>query len=305
MSIFLWVVLLVSNLLASESNNFCISFWILFAAFIVLSIRYFILYKSQKKYQKLYTSLADTLHKQRDKNIEQQHLITYQNRLTQKGQIFNIVAHQWRQPLNILSILLERMSKAYQNSKLDSELFDEIYNQMDTTIQHMSNTINDVSDFFKPDKKKRAFILGDTIKKTINILRPMLKKDGITLVEDIDESITFVGYPNELSQAIINIINNAKETFSDKNNKEISIKLSKDNHKIKIVISDNAGGIDKEILPNIFEPYFSTKGQKNGTGLGLYISKLVIQDHMGGAIYAKNYKDGASFIIEFDEDNNA
>jgi signal transduction histidine kinase len=267
---------------------------------IVLS-RYLSVSKSNKHYQKLYKTLAQTQHNQIDKNIEQQQVIAYQNRLAQKGQIFNIVAHQWRQPLNTMSILLERLSKAHQNSKLDEKLFDEIYNQISTTLQHMSTTIDDFSDFFKPDREKREFVLSDTINKTIYLLKPMLKKDGIELVEDIDESITYIGYPNELSQAIINIINNAKEAFANQNinKKEISIRLSKSDNIIKIVICDNAGGIDEEILSKIFEPYFSTKGQKNGIGLGLYISKLVIQEHMGGMLYAKNCNDGARFNIEF------
>jgi len=270
----------------------------------IVLLRYLSVSKSNKHYQKLYKTLAQTLHNQKDKNIEQQHVIAYQNRLAQKGQIFNIVAHQWRQPLNTMSILLERLSKAHQNSKLDEKLFDEIYNQISTTLQHMSTTIDDFSDFFKPDREKREFVLSDTINQTMHLLKPMLKNDGIELVEDIDESITYIGYPNELSQAIINIINNAKEAFANQNinKKEISIRLSKSDNIIKIVICDNAGGIDEEILSKIFEPYFSTKGQKNGIGLGLYISKLVIQEHMGGILYAKNREDGASFIIEFYEE---
>ena len=278
-----------------------ILFCVLVIVLTIVISRYLSVSKSNKHYQKLYKTLAQTLHNQKDKNIEQQHVIAYQNRLAQKGQIFNIVAHQWRQPLNTMSILLERLSKAHQNSKLDEKLFDEIYNQISTTLQHMSTTIDDFSDFFKPDREKREFVLSDTISQTMHLLKPMLKKDGIELVEDIDESITYIGYPNELSQAIINIINNAKEAFANQNinKKEISIRLSKSDNIIKIVICDNAGGIDEEILPKIFEPYFSTKGQKNGIGLGLYISKLVIQEHMGGILYAKNCEDGASFIIEF------
>ena len=306
MYIFLYLGVLVSNLVANDNSSsyFCVMFWMVAVAFVILAINYHRIAKSNKHYQKLYKTLAQTLNNQKDKNIEQQHVIAYQNRLAQKGQIFNIVAHQWRQPLNALSILLERLLKAHKNSKLDDKLFDEIYNQISTTLQHMSATIDDFSDFFKPDKEKHKFALSDTINQTILLLKPMLKKDGIELVEDIDESITYIGYPNELSQAIINIINNAKEAFANQNinKKEISIRLSKSANIIKIVICDNAGGIDEEILPKIFEPYFSTKGQKNGIGLGLYISKLVIQEHMGGILYAKNCDDGASFIIELYEE---
>jgi len=272
--------------------------FIILFAFILF--RYISLQKQKDRYENLYKNLIHQIDSQKDKNKEQQLVIAYQNRLAQKGQIFNIVAHQWRQPLNTLSILLERLYKAQNSSKLDAKLFQEIYNQMDSTIQHMSLTIEDFSDFFKPDKQKKEFFVDETIEKTLQILKPMLQKESIDLVEDIESPIKFMGYQNELGQVIINIVNNAKEAFLNKDisKKQITIELTQKDDVIKILICDNAGGIDEELLPKIFEPYFSTKEQKNGIGLGLYISKLIIQEHMGGSLYAKNYTHGASFIIE-------
>jgi len=273
---------------------------VLLVLVVVLICRYNTLSKEKAKYERLHQELVDQMEKEKEKYKEQLFLITYQNRLAQKGQIFNIVAHQWRQPLNTLSILLERCYKARSTSKLDDKLFSDIHTQMCTTIQHMSSTIGEFSNFFKPDKQKKEFVVGEIVDKTLKLLTPILFKEDIKLEKEIEDSVKFVGYPNELGQALINLINNAKEAFASTTVKEkkISLKLTEKEGVIQIVVCDNAGGIDPKLIDKIFEPYFSTKDQKHGIGLGLYISKLVIQEHMGGDLYVENYKDGARFIIE-------
>jgi len=274
---------------------------ILLFIILVFVRNHIIVLREKKRYEHLYKNLSQQMDNEQQKYKEQLFLIAYQNRLAQKGQIFNIVAHQWRQPLNTLSILLERCKQARSLSKLDDELFHDIHKQMGTMIQHMSTTIEDFSSFFKPDKKKKEFYIGDVLDKTLKLLKPTLVNANIQLIEDIDNSIKFVGYPNELGQAFINLINNAKDELISKDieDKKISVELKKSNNTIQITICDNAGGISQDLMDKIFEPYFSTKNQKQGIGLGLYISRLVIQEHMDGDLYVENCEDGAKFIIEF------
>jgi signal transduction histidine kinase len=171
----------------------------------------------------------------------------------------------------------------------------------------MSHTIDDFRDFFKPQKEKIKFNLKDTIESTMRLIQPVMLQEEIKIKHLYEKNIHLIGYPNEIGQVIINIINNAKDALISNNlnrEKNIYISLFKKEHKVVITIQDNAGGVDKNIINHIFDPYFSTKLKKNGTGLGLYISKMIIEEHMEGKLSVENSKDGALFKIEFGECKN-
>jgi len=245
------------------------------------------------------TKLEEKVKEEVEKNKEQQLLMLNQSRLAQMGEIISMIAHQWKQPLNVLSILNQSMILKHSSGELDDKYINYLYENTNQQISQMSTTIDDFRNFFKPMKEKTNFSVNKMILNTINIVNPAFKKNNITIDFKNGEEMFFEGYSNELSQAIINIINNAKDALIEKEieKKIINITLTKDNENLIINIIDNAKGIDKEVIDNIFKPYVSTKDENTGTGLGLYISKIIIEEHMHGSIFVSNVDDGAKFSI--------
>ena len=165
----------------------------------------------------------------------------------------------------------------------------------------MSDTVDEFKNFFKPEKEKVECFINDIIHHVLNILNPIFEKNAINIKFDEDDNYQIIGYPNELGQAILNIIVNAKDALVENNsiNRKIDLSLKQNKEKIILTIRDNAGGIPAEIIYKIFDPYFSTKEAKNGTGLGLYMTKMIIDKHMGAKLIVQNNNNGAEFIILF------
>ena len=249
--------------------------------------------------------LKSLIHKAVEKNRKHEVMLSHQSRLAQMGEAISMIAHQWRQPLNNLNGLVLLMDlKLSKQENIDKSLLEKEFNEIETTTAYMSHTIDDFRDFFKPQKEKIEFNLEETIISTIKLLQPMMKHDEINIYHTCHEPIELFGYPNEIGQVIINIINNAKDALLSNNinrEKNIYISLFKEENKIVIIIQDNAGGIDQKIIDHVFDPYFSTKLKKNGTGLGLYISKMIIEEHMEGKLSVTNDEEGAIFQIDFKE----
>jgi len=245
-----------------------------------------------------------------EKNREKELMMLHQSRFAQMGQILNMIAHQWRQPLhNLMSInqvLVVKYDRKNGNlSKKDIVEFDESSSRQ---IQLMSKTIDDFRDFFKPRRDKQVFMVNEILIHILEIIHPVFDAKNIELNLKQTKKLFVEGYPNELAQAILNILYNAKDAFEEKNissAKAEMILLEKESS-IILILQDNAGGIDMSIMKKIFDPYFSTKEKKNGTGIGLYVSKMIIEKHMGGKLYVENFGDGARFIIELNKasDNN-
>ena len=169
----------------------------------------------------------------------------------------------------------------------------------DKMIEFMSNTIDDFRNFYKPDKKKEDFLVSTACEKAINIIDATLENLGINLILNIKDDKKIFGYPTEFSQVILNIISNAKDILIEKEikNPKIQIDINAKGVLSIITIKDNAGGIKQENLELIFDPYYSTKDSSKGTGLGLYISKLIIERNMGGELSVYNDDEGAVFKI--------
>jgi len=256
--------------------------------------------KVQEELELFNTTLELKIQGAIDKNKKQEQILSHQARLAQMGEAINMIAHQWRQPLSHINalVMLIDMKASKKDKSLDKEL-DEI----EALTKYMSNTIDDFRDFFRPTKSKIEFNLIEIIETTFNLINPTLLYDDIKIQNYYKDEVSLLGYPNELGQVIISIVNNAKDALLANNNnseKYICTKVYKEYKKIVISIEDNAGGIDETIHQKIFDAYFSTKLTKNGTGLGLYISKVIIEDNMGGELSVENSDVGAVFKIKFD-----
>ena len=237
--------------------------------------------------------------KEVEKNKKQQLLMLQQSRLAQMGEMIAMIAHQWRQPLNNLSLVNQLLVSKYQKGKLDDKTIEYFNENSKKQIRQMSSTIDDFRNFFKSEKHKQKFSINSVITNILNMVESIYTNNNIKIDFYSEKEYHTVSYPNELGQAILNIINNAKDALieKDSDDKYIHITLEETRENIIINITDNAGGIEDKIIDKIFDPYFSTKTEKNGTGLGLYITKIIIQEHMDAKIRVQNNDNGATFKI--------
>jgi two-component system, NtrC family, C4-dicarboxylate transport sensor histidine kinase DctB len=231
--------------------------------------------------------------KQKDKKILEQ------AKLARIGSMISMIAHQWRQPLTELSGILMELETATRFKKVDENHILGAIEKSDKMIQYMSNTIDDFRNFYRPDKVKEEFLVSISCKSAINIIGATLKNFNIKLNINIENDKKIYGYPTEFSQVILNILSNAADILVEKSIKNPQIDLNIDTKGILsiITIKDNAGGIPQKNQELIFDPYFSTKDSSKGTGLGLYISKLIIERNMGGELSVYNDDKGAVFKI--------
>jgi len=262
---------------------------------------YLKLYRLNRKIKQLNSTLEERVKVEVAKNIEKDRMMLAQNRLAKMGEMIAMIAHQWRQPLNNLSLLTQSLVFQCRKEKLDKDKVEDFYRKSLELIHQMSETIDDFRNFFKPDRQKKHFVVNDVVNNLYSIMEPLLEREDIHLIIEAKEHIELEGYPNEFGQALLNLINNAKDAIIERDAKirEIRVEAKKDRDKILISIEDYAGGIEPDIVDKICEPYFSTKSDKNGTGLGLYISKMVIEKHMGGILRLVNAEEGVRFEIIF------
>ena len=237
-----------------------------------------------------------------DKNRAKDKLLVQQNKLAAMGEMIGAIAHQWRQPLNNISLILHFVRDNFDNNKLSKEMISGYLDRGKKQIEYMSHTIDDFRNFYKPSKKKDKFDIKKALYSTIEIVNAKPKQTDLH-VEVVVEDFILNSYENEFKQAVLNIISNAKDAiFSKKEkNKEfrgiIYLVGKKYKNSYEITISNNGGEIKKEILDRIFEPYFTTKFEKQGTGIGLYMTKMIIENSMAGSIEVKNIVDGVEFKI--------
>ncbi len=251
--------------------------------------------------QKINDELSQIVAVEIEKQREQEHMLVQQSKLASIGEMLGNVAHQWRQPLNALAGLVQNIDDAYEYNEVDKKYIEEFVAKGMRYIKKMSTTIDDFRNFFAPDKEKQVFSVSKCVEDAIHIIDASLGHNGIELTFNIIKESEIIGYPNEYSHAVLNILNNAKEALKDKlvGEKKIYIELStNEDGKSLLKISDTGGGIDDAIVAKVFEPYFTTKHKAEGTGIGLYMVKVIIEKHMDGLVYVENSKDGATFFIE-------
>ena len=229
---------------------------------------------------------------------EKERMLAQQSRQAAMGEMIGNIAHQWRQPLNALGLTVQQLPLFHQLGELNREVLDTSVRKSMKLIKHMSRTIDDFRDFFSPDKEKSEFSVHQAVSKTVELVKDSFTERRIALeITCRDEPVAF-GYPNEYSQVLLNILINARDAFDAHPVAEplIRIEVAADRGKAVVTVTDNAGGIPSEILDNIFDPYFSTKGLQ-GTGIGLYMSKTIIERNMRGALSVQNTGAGAEFRI--------
>lgn len=230
---------------------------------------------------------------------EKEHLLIQQNRLSAMGEMIGNIAHQWRQPLNVLGLTVQQLPFLHQMGLLtEAELNKQVAEAM-KLIEHMSGTIDDFRNFFKPDKERVEFTLVSVVTSTIKLIEPAFvsKQIRIAIINHADPVV--YGYPNEYSQVILNVLNNAKDALEDGKTKNpcITVTISLVDDDSVLTIRDNAGGIPPDVIGKIFDPHFTTKGPQ-GTGIGLFMAKNIIERSMHGSMRVHNITDGAEFIIK-------
>jgi len=236
----------------------------------------------------------------------QEMILIQQSRHAAMGEMISNIAHQWRQPLNALGLLLQNIENMYDMDMLDDVYMKKSIDKGTKLTENMSKTIDDFRDFFKPNKEKIFFNFSTVITDSLSIMEAAFRHNEIKLVLDLEEKSEFYGYPNEFSQAILNILTNAKDALVEKSIPcaTIWVRLFEKKGTTVISITDNAGGIDSDIIGRVFDPYFTTKEENKGTGIGLYMSKLIVENHLAGSLSVKNSKDGAEFKIVLEVRNS-
>lgn len=242
-------------------------------------------------------SIAYKYNDLKKQNKEFEKMILQQSKFVKSGEMIANITHQFRQPLNNISYILINLKKRFESEKLDKIFFDKKINQANEQLNFLSKTIDDFKEFYLQEKEKDDFFVKDSIQNALTILNPDLQKDNINLNLKFEtfEDIKIFGVKNELSQVILSLVSNSIDALKNRHNPKISINVVSSSAEVIIEILDNAGGIKAKNLKKIFEPYFSTK--EEGTGIGLYLSKIIIEESFGGKLQVQNIKDGVKFSI--------
>lgn len=220
-----------------------------------------------------------------------------QNRLASMGEMINNIAHQWRQPLNLIGLIIQGLP---HYPDLTQEALDQEVDKIMNIILHMSQTIDDFRYFFHTGKTKSTFTANQAVAKAVTFITPSLHSKEIRISITEQRPVTIEGFSNEYSQVLLIVLSNAKDALVDRKvaDPSISIEIEENNGRSLVTITDNGGGISDDVLPKIFDPYFTTKDKAQGTGIGLYMAKIIIEQHMGGSLTAHNVADGVAFRIE-------
>jgi signal transduction histidine kinase len=283
--------------------------------------------KAQQKIVESKNKELEEMHEQLMNEIQQKEMyertIFEQKKFMDMGQMINAIAHQWRQPLNNLSLTSQAMSDIHNGEDYDIE-YDYLMEKHNELVKHMSTTIDDFRNFFSPNKQKEWYSIVKQILTTADLIKPQLKHNGILLefkcscskhsIQCDDEFSSYYcdldqdriyGYPNEFKQVFLNIISNAKDAILEASEdgiglpKKIKINVTVYRNIYTINIFNYGKQIPDNVMLNIFDPYFTTKGEGKGTGIGLYMSKLIIENNMNGKLTCQNEEDGVSFTIKF------
>jgi nitrogen-specific signal transduction histidine kinase len=265
--------------------------------------------QTSKELEEINNSLEEKVLDELEKNKCKDQQLLQQSRMAQMGEMISMIAHQWRQPLAaIASTSIDlKMKLAFDNFDLNEvtqqkscqDYFDKQLNSIESYVQNLTTTIDDFRNFYKPNKETKKVLIHEPIQKSISIIAASAKANGVEMVTQFTSQKVLALYDSELMQVFLNIIKNAQDNFKEKGIKsgKIDIYTYDLEEGVGVDICDNGGGIPSAIISKIFDPYFSTKDEKNGTGLGLYMSKTIIQEHHHGRLSVKNRGDGVCFTI--------
>lgn len=254
----------------------------------------------QEELMELYTKMEDRVRSEVERNMEHKKLLIQQSKLAAMGEMLGNIAHQWRQPLNALNLSFFELKYVKDAGELTDDKLKDILDRVSLLIQQMSSTVDDFRNFFKENKEQSVFLLEDSMRRALYLVQAFFEEQRIKIDINNESELFVKGYPNELSQVFLNIFNNAKDAFAETTPSEpcVTVRLFYENKKAVVEIEDNAGGIKEELLERIFEPYFTTKPEGKGTGIGLYMSKMIVENSMVGKLTVRNTGEGACFRIE-------
>jgi len=285
-------------------------FWYIIIPVILLALfsifRQFILRRYNKKLEEKVVKKVEELR-------EKDELLFQKYRMAAMGEMLSMIAHQWRQPLGAISSAIMSIDVKLASGKFDFEdrdsrndfmdYLEKKHNSINDYVHYLSETTDDFRNFFNPNRDKEETPLTKPIVNALNILQNFLEKHNIELIKDFQTDKHYLLYQNEIMQVIISMLKNSEENFSANKteNPLITLKTYEEENYYVISICDNGGGVPDDIKEKIFEPYFSTKKAKNGTGLGLYMSKIMVEDHHGGVLSVENSDEGACFYIKFEK----
>ncbi len=283
---------------------------ILFSIFIFVIIIFFSYLDNQRikelreksnKITKFNEVLKIKIKEEVEKNREKDKQIIQQSRLAQMGEMISMIAHQWRQPLSAISSASSAINIKARLNTLDNETAAKLSENISKFSQHLSSTIDDFRNFFKSNKERRNTTYNELVESALGIIESSITNKNIKIIKEFNSDKVIYTYPNEVKQVILNLLKNAEDILIEKRIKNPTIIIKTYDYTLEVI--DNGGGVPEEIIDKIFDPYFSTKTKKDGTGLGLYMSKTIIEDHCEGKLEVENTKDGAIFRIVLNGSN--
>lgn len=254
----------------------------------------------QKQLEEINSSLESRIEKAVAELRKKDDIIIQQSRLTAMGEMISSIAHQWRQPLNNIGLIVQSLQLAFKANDLSQEEMDEDVADTMTVLQQISETIDDFRNFFSYEEEASSFVVNELISRSLPFIEPSLKGKGIRIKLDAEPDVSAEGYPNEYVQTFLNILLNARDAVLEHHVAEplINIRIFRENGRSVVTVGDNGGGIREDVLPKIFDPYFTTKHQNTGAGIGLYMAKMIIEKKMHGFLSARNVAGGAELRIE-------
>ena len=266
--------------------------------------------EAENKLQEINADLDLRIKEAIEQQRQQEQILLQQSKMAAMGEMIGAIAHQWRQPLNIMGLEVQDLLDAYNYGELDENYLEGTVKRSMEVINYMSQTIDDFRNFFHPNKSPVTFDTIQTMDEAVKIVEAQFKYTHIEIRREYSctENCLLYGYPSEFKQLVLNLLNNAKDAITEWKSQHpdapsglITIRINEQAGKIQVEIEDNGGGIPETLMEKIFEPYFTTKEKTQGTGLGLYMSKIILDKHMGGTIHVTNASQGACFRLLLDK----
>lgn len=256
--------------------------------------------KRQEQLEELNDTLEKRVEEEVAKNRAKDIILIQQNRQAALGEMLDHIAHQWKQPINSISLIVQDLEETWGCGELTDDYVRESVNKTVQVLEHMAQTIDVFRDFYKPEKRKSPFCIKDAIDSALDFITPALRFNFIGVELNVDPRLSATGYPKEYAQVLLNLLGNARNAFieSEVVKPLVKIRAFAEDGKAVVTITDNAGGIPQMNIDKIFELYFTTRKMAGGTGIGLYMSKNIIEKNMGGSLIAANVEGGAQFRIE-------
>ena len=258
-----------------------------------------------KKREEMLEALNNELHQMVDIELEKSRKkdkqLMEQLKLAQMGEMIDMIAHQWRQPLTAISATTNNLIFKLNMQDIDEKFFLQEMSLISEYTKHLSETIDDFRSFLQDRDNKEPVFLEDIVRDVMKIVHPLMERSHIALVTEFGADERVDVYVNDIKHALLNLIKNAEEVLMERNIQEpqITIRTKKEANRVILSVEDNAGGVDEDIASKIFNPYFSTRLSKNGTGLGLYMSKMIMQEKHNGSLEFHNSENGAVFEMIF------